>query len=105
MIPTSAGFVKPKRREVQVPADRTWDRLCLVMIIETRQIAPTAITADFDQTGSNKDSESKPAHEPDHQNGRPPCREWPWIEQRTKKDGEKGCLEQLRFPSIAVPNS
>lgn len=45
MIPGRAEFVEPMRREMQIPAKRTWDRLRFIVIVKTGKIAPTRIAA------------------------------------------------------------
>src|SRR5207248_11201364 len=95
---------EPMRREMQIPTNRTWDRLRFVMIIKTGKIAPTWIAAQLDQAGTNHDAKTKPAKKPDHEQRRTASREWATIEQRTKKDRQEPGLEQLRLPTIAVPN-
>ena len=104
MIPSRPEFVEPMRRKMQIPADRTWDRLGFVVIIKAGKIAPAWIAAQLDQAGTNHDAKTKPAKKPDYEQRRPAFREWPTIEQRTKENREEPGLEQLRFPSVAVPN-
>src|SRR5262249_1188023 len=104
MIPSRSEFVEPMRREMQIAADWTRDRLRLVVIIKASEIAPAGIAAQLDQAGANHDAEAEPAKQPHHQNWRPAFRKWPPIEQRTKENGEKTGFEQLRLPTVAVPN-
>src|SRR5437588_10425934 len=104
MIPSRAEFVEPMRREMQIPTNRTWDRLRFIVIIKTGKIAPAGIAAQLDQAGTNHDAKTKPAEEPDHEQRWPAFRKRPTIEQRTKKDREEPGFEQLRLPTIAVPN-
>src|SRR2546430_12162827 len=80
MIPGRAEFVEPMRREMQISAKRTWDRLRFVMIIKAGQIAPTWIAPQLDQAGTNHDTKTKPAKKPDHQQRWPAFREWSTIE-------------------------
>src|SRR5439155_19483008 len=70
MIPGRAEFVEPMRCEMQVPADRTRDRLRFVVIIQAGQIAPAWIAAEFDQAGTNHDAKTEPAKKPDQQQRR-----------------------------------
>src|SRR4029077_16249848 len=104
MVPGCAEFVEPVRREMQIAAKRTWDRLRFVMIIKTGKIAPTWIARYLDQTGTNHSRKPEPAKEPDHEQGRTAVRKWATIEQWAKKDRQEPGLEQLRFPTIAVPD-
>src|SRR5438477_6065930 len=104
MIPGRAEFVEPMRREMQISANRTWDRLRFIVIIKTGKIAPAGIAAQLDQAGTNHDAKTKPPEEPDHEQRWPAFRKRPTIEQRTKKDREEPGFEQLRLPTIAVPN-
>src|SRR6266581_6154547 len=104
MVPSRAEFVEPMRREMQIPANRTWDRLRFIVIIKARQIAPTRIAPQFDQAGTNHDAKTEPAEKPDHQEGRPAFRKRTTIEQRAKEDRQKPGLEQLCLPTITVPN-
>jgi hypothetical protein len=104
MIPRCLNLMEPMRREMQVAADRVRDRLRLVVVVETGQIAPARVAAQFDETSADHDAKAKPAKKPDHQNRRGSFRKWSRIKQRTKKDGQESRLEQLVFPTVAVPN-
>src|SRR5205823_14990290 len=104
MVPGRAEFVEPMRREMQIPANRTRNGLGFIVIVKTGQIAPAWIAAQLDKAGTNHDAKTEPAKKPDHQEGRPAFRKRPTIEQRTKKDREEPGFEQLRLPTIAVPN-
>src|SRR6476660_6746086 len=104
MIPSRPELVKPMRRKVQIPADWTGDRLGFVVIIKAGKIAPARIAAQLDQPCSNHDAKTKPAKKPDYEERWPAFREWPTIEQWTKENREKAGLEQLCFPSVAIPN-
>src|SRR5205823_9600728 len=99
-----AEFVEPMRREMQIPTKRTRDRLRFIVIVKTGQIAPAWIAAQLDKAGTNHDAKTEPAKKPDHQQRRPAFRKRTSIEQRAKKDRQEPGLEQLRLPSIAVPN-
>src|SRR5438477_10365431 len=104
MIPSRAEFVEPVRREMQIPANRTRDRLAFVVIIKTCEVAPAGIAAQLDQAGADHDAKTEPAEQPDHQQRRPAFRKRAGVEQRTKENGEESSLEQLCFPAIAIPN-
>src|SRR6476620_3453582 len=84
MIPSRPELVKPMRRKVQIAADWTGDRLGFVVIIKAGKIAP--------------------AKKPEYEWRWPAVLEWPTIEQWTKENREKAGLEQLCFPSVAIPN-
>src|SRR5207244_6069457 len=86
MIPGRAEFVEPMRREMQIPTNRTWDRLRFVMIVKTGKIAPTWIAAQLDQAGTNHDAKTTPEKKPDHEQRRTPHREEATRQQRTQKD-------------------
>src|SRR5205809_2649999 len=92
------------RREMQITANRTRDRLGFVVIIKAGQITPAWIAAQFDQSGSNHDAKAEPAKKPDDKERRPAFRKRTSIQQWTKKNRQKAGLEQLRLPTIAVPN-
>ena len=96
--------MEPMRREMQIAADRTWDRLRFVVIIKTGEIAPAWIAAHFDKTRTDHDAEAKPAEKPDNKERRGSFGERPAIEQRAKEDRQKTGFEQLNFPAVAVPN-
>src|SRR5712691_1846099 len=96
--------MEPMRREMQITADRIRDRLGFVVIIKTGEIAPARIAAEFDEAGADHDAKSEPAEEPDDEKRRAAFGEWPAIEQRTEKDGQETGLEELNFPTVAVPN-
>src|SRR6516164_7050121 len=98
MVPCRLGFQQPTRRKMQIPADRVRDRLCLVMIVETSEIAPARVAAQFDQACADHDAKSDPPKKPDNQDRRPALWKRPTIEQRTKKDGQETGFEQLNFP-------
>ena len=51
---------------MQIEADRVWDRLRLIVIVETGKIAPAGVAAQFDQTGTNHYAKTEPAKKPDH---------------------------------------
>src|SRR5689334_14883119 len=104
MIPGCSKFVEPMRREMQIPADWTRDRLCLVMIIKAGEIAPTRITTELDQAGADHDPKTEPAKKPDHQNWRPAFRKWPTVEERTKENREETGFKQLCLPAVAIPD-
>src|SRR5436305_1831047 len=104
MIPSGSKFVEPMRREMQIPADWTRDRLRLVMIIKAGEIAPTGITTQLDQACADHDPKTQPAKKPDQQNWWAAFWKWPTVEQRTKENREKPGFEQLRFPAVAIPN-
>src|SRR5260370_36457387 len=92
------------RREIQIAADRTRDRLRLVMIVETGEIAPAGVAAKFDQACADHDAKPEPTEKPDNQHRRPALWKRPTIEQRTKKDGQETGFEQLNLPAVAVPD-
>src|SRR2546423_126004 len=80
VVPKRFQFMKPMRRKMEITAEWIWDRLRFVVIKHAGQIAPTLVTAQFDQTGADHDSKTEPAKKPDHQNWRPGFRKWPAIE-------------------------
>src|SRR5438132_13910995 len=104
MVPGRAEFVEPMRREMQIPANRTRNRLGFIVIVKTGQIAPAWIAAQLDKAGTNHDAKTEPAKKPDHQERRAACRKRATIQQRTKKDRQERGHEQLRPPALARPN-
>src|SRR5437762_1415889 len=88
MIPKHFKFVEPKRGKMQVSTDRVWDRLRFVVIVETSEIAPAGVAAQFDQACAKHDAKTEPPKKPDHQDRRPGLGKGPAIEQWTKKDPE-----------------
>src|SRR6266516_7263949 len=104
MIPKHFKFVEPKRGKMQISTDRIWDGLRFVMVVKTGQIAPAGVAPQFDQAGAKHDAKTEPPKKPDHQDRRPGLGKGPAIEQWTKKDRQESRLEQLNFPSVAVPN-
>src|SRR5258707_15887677 len=86
VIPNHFKFVEPKRGKMQISTDRVWDGLGFIVIVETRQIAPTGVAAQFDQACAKHDAETEPPKKPDHQYRRPGFGEGPPIEQWTKKN-------------------
>src|SRR6266576_6366384 len=89
---------------MQISTDWVRDWLRFIMIVETRQIAPAGVAPQFDQAGAKHDAKTEPPEKPDHQDRRPGLGKGPAIEQWTKKDRQESRLEQLNFPSVAVPN-
>ena len=61
MIPSGSEFVEPMRREMQIPADWTRDRLRLVMVVKAGEIAPARIAPQLDQAGTDHNAEAEPA--------------------------------------------
>lgn len=104
MVPSRFEFVEPVRREMEITADRIWDRLRFVVIIQTGEIAPARVAAQFDETGPDHDAKAEPPKKPDDEKRWPTFRKWPRIEQRAEKDRQEASLEQLGFPAVAVPN-
>src|SRR4029077_3924490 len=45
VIPKHFKFVEPKRRKMQISADRVWDWLRLVMVVKTRDITSAGVAA------------------------------------------------------------
>src|ERR1700745_1109992 len=96
--------MKPVRREMQITADRTRNRLIFVVIIHAGEIPPAGIAAEFDQPRANHDSKAEPAKKPNHQKRRRCFRKWTSVEQWAEKDRQETRFEQLRFPTVTVPN-
>src|SRR5262249_35298603 len=67
VVPKHFKFMEPKRGKMQVAADRVRDWLRFIVIVETRQIAPAGVTAEFDQACAKHDTKPEPAKKPDHQ--------------------------------------
>ena len=61
VIPSRPEFVEPMRRKMQIAAERTRDRLCLVVVVKAGKIAPAGITAQLDQPGADHDAKAEPA--------------------------------------------
>src|SRR5205823_3141058 len=104
MVPKRFDSMKPMRREMEIAADRTRNRLGFVVIKHAGQIAPALVAAHFDQAGADHDAKAEPAKKPEDQNRRSRFGKRPAIEQRTKKDREEPGFEQLDFPAVTVPN-
>src|SRR5256714_15408322 len=104
MVPGRFNFVKPMWCEMEIAADRIRDRLRFVVIIKTCEIAPARIATQLDQTGPDHDAKTEPAKKPDHEERWPAFRKRAAIEQRTKKDRQEAGLQQLRFPTVSVPD-
>src|SRR5690242_6304862 len=103
MVPECAEFMKPVRSEMQPPAQRVGNRLCLIMIVETGQVPPAGVTAKFDEASAHHNAEDEPPKEPDDEARRRAFGEGPSIKQGTEKDGQKPGLEKLDLPPIAIP--
>src|SRR5262249_41571567 len=94
---------KPPGGEMQGPAQGIRDRLGLVVIVETGEVAPAGIAPELDQSRPQHDPEGEPAEEPeDRQRGRTPG-ERTRVQERAEEDGEKAGLEKLDLPAVAVP--
>src|SRR5215831_12307200 len=104
VIPKRFKFVKPERGKMHIAADRARDWLRFIVIVETGEIAPAGVAAQFDQAGAKHDAKTEPAKKPNHQNRRSAFWKRPPIEQRTKKDRQETGLEQLDLPAVAVPD-
>ena len=74
------------------------------MIVKAGEIAPARIAAQFDQPSANHDAKAEPAKKPDDKERRRSFRKWPRIKQGTEENRQESRLEQLSFPTVAVPN-
>ena len=104
MVPSHSEFMKPLRCEMQIAADRIWDRLRFIVIVKTSEIAPAGVAVQFDQTRADHNSEAKPAKKADHEQWWTAFWERATIQQWTEKDRQEPGLKELNFPAIAVPN-
>src|SRR5215469_7846162 len=86
VIPNYFKFVEPKRGKMEISADRVRDRLRFVVVVETGQITPAGIAAQFDQPGTKHDAKTEPSKKPYHQDRRPGFWERPAIEEWTQKN-------------------
>ena len=89
---------------MQISTDRVRDGLRFVMVIETCEIAPAGVAAQFDQAGPKHDAKTEPPKKPDNQDRRPGLGKGPAIEQWTKKNRQESRLEQLDFPAVTIPS-
>src|SRR5215470_16672160 len=83
IIVENSELMRPARKKVQQPAERVWNRLGLVVIVEASQIAPARIAAKFDQSRSQHDPENQPAKQPEDRDRRWPLRKRSGIPERT----------------------
>src|SRR5262245_29842527 len=86
VVPEHFKFVEPKRGKMEISAGRVRDRLRFVVIVETRQITPAGIAAQFDEAGAKHDAKTEPPKKPYHQDRRPGLWERPAIEEWTQKN-------------------
>ncbi len=61
VIECHSAVQRPPRQPVKIPAQRIRDRLGFIVIIETGEIAPTGVAAQFDETGAEHDAELHPS--------------------------------------------
>src|SRR6516164_5002651 len=64
VIVESSELVKPVWEKVQQWAERVGNRLGLIVVVETGQVAPARIASKFDQSRSQHDPENQPPKEP-----------------------------------------
>src|SRR5581483_3686949 len=77
------------------PAQRIGHGLGLVVVIQAREISPTGISAQLDQSGAEHDAEQKPAKKPD----------WNLLRHHpgaAKENRKEAGFQQNRFPSETV---
>src|ERR1700746_3859711 len=60
----------PFRKPMEIPAKRVGHRLGFVVILETGQVAPAAVTSDFYKPGTENQEEKKPLEKQDYQKRR-----------------------------------
>src|ERR1700682_5004811 len=104
MVPGRFDFVEPMRRKMEIAADWIRDRLRFVVIVEAGEITPALVAAQFDQTSADHDPKTEPTKKPNDEKWGTTFRKRPAIKQRAEKDRQEPGLEQLRFPTITVPN-
>ena len=80
---------------VEIPAERIRHRLRLVVVVETREVAPAAIAAHLDQPRAELHAEEQPAKQDDEGEGRSGARV-------AEEDREEAGLAQQRFPAERV---
>src|SRR5437867_7166618 len=103
MVEYHAPLVEPARHEVQVAAERVGDRLRLIVIEQTREVAPARIPPELDERGADHDPEDEPSEEPENLGRRRAAREGPCVEQRAEEDRQEAGLEELDLPAVTVP--
>ena len=79
------------REPMEIPAQRIGHRLRLVVVIETREIAPALVTAHLDEPGAELHSEQQPAHEHDQAELGRRC-------GRAEEDREEARFQEERLP-------
>ncbi len=103
VVEENAAGVHPARHEMERPAERIGDRLGLVVVDETREVAPARVAAQLDESGAEHDAKDQPAEQPDHGERRWPPREGTSVDERAEEDREKAGLDELDLPAVAVP--
>ena len=83
------------RKVMEVPAERIWHGLGLVVVVETGQLTPAPVAAHLDQPRAELHAEEEPAHQHDEAELGRRC-------GRAKEDREEASLEQKRLPSERV---
>ena len=90
-----AGLQPPMREMVEVPTDRIGQRLGFVMVVETGQVAPAGVAAEFDHARAEHDAEEDPEEQPKDYSRR-------FGVTRAEKDAEETAFEEDGFPAEAV---
>ena len=103
MIHEDACFQEAPGQEMKPAAESIRDGLGLEVVEKRGQVAPAFVPADLDQARPEHYPEDEPAQEPDDRDRRLPLGEGPRIIDRAQEDGEKSGLQQLEFPTVAVP--
>ena len=65
------ALMEPLRKVVEIPAERIWQRLGLVMVKHRRAVPPARVPADLDEPRAKHHAKKHPAHEPHHRHGSP----------------------------------
>ncbi len=95
--------VKQLRSLMQVPADRIGDGLSFILVEQAGQIHPTGVAAEFDETGSEHDTEQDPAQQQQDPGIRRAVFQAPsaldgWTQEHRQEAG----LQQQGLPAVGV---
>ena len=95
MVAEHLRAVKPLGQVMEIPAQRIWHGLRLVVVVEAGEVAPAAIAAHLDQPRAELDPKEEPSEQHDEREERCHAR-------GAEEDREEPGLAQERFPAERV---